>query len=159
MAWVNDKWDKNSTERNVRSLEVYLENNPDLWTRLHDDNESKKRKRSDELNHCMLHYYTEQFHRHLEERKRTQELVASLEQRAARLYVNNRRQADYIAELQDSLHERIEESTRLFDAAMAMTMLVNPRDRAACTTAITNAVVGEVDVIDLTTNETVSDEE
>jgi len=140
MAWVNCHWDKNSTAQNCRSQEAYLKDHPDLWTRLHQETALGKRKRSDELAHCMLNYYTDKHHEHVEERKELYRHIRAMEDRNERLYKANVAKSNRIVDLETQLDDRNRESANLFDAALTMITLLPVEHRNRANMAVVNAL-------------------
>lgn len=140
MAWVNCHWDKNSTAQNCRNQEAYLKEQPDLWTRLHESSALGKRKRSDELAHCMLNYYTDKHHELLEERKQLHKVIKIVDDRNTRLYNANVVKSNRIVDLETMLDDRNRESANLFDAALTMITMLPVERRRAANEAIVNAL-------------------
>jgi len=160
MAWVPRKNEEFNTAKMVELQALFLKYNPDFWVKDHHKcpcpDLCNKRKRSDEIAHCMLNYYGERI-----------EVMSDQVTEWKRRCASSEREATYAlnvaAQLETSLRAArfsnaalMNENVALMELLVQVSTELNPSQRRRVTTRVHEISHGQVNpyaIIDLTADD------
>jgi len=167
MAWVLAKGDDRDIFEVVQALKVCVKYDPGLWERKYDrpcptiDPEFKRnlaRKRKyEELECILLNYYTDQHFKYEDHLREYRDQLSKLEDRNKRLYDHIWVVENDLSNHQQSIQRATEENLRLMTFAQDLITRIPEDQQTAAEGVLHEILFGNQEIIDLTTDEHVSD--
>ena len=129
MAWVCQKGDLEDTATMVKYQEKLLGFEPRFWVLQHCPctGEGKKRKRSEELEHCMLNFYTGRYHEDQERAAHYKRLAVRYGDRIADLAGQNASLAASLRATRAASEHLMAESAQLIDLLIDTMQYLDPQ--------------------------------